>query len=106
MMKQYLMDKTNELAVLLAIPYQNFYYGDQNLSNMAVCYAQYLLHKEQEEKNTTREEINKAILARTDEVVELIQRLLNTPVSCSGSAIGACPACPYSFLCEKSTQYK
>lgn len=109
MMKQYLMEKTSELAALLAIPEQVFY-RDQNLSNLALCYAQYRL---QQEQGDTREEIKKAILARTDEVVGLIQEMLDSSIceydsylEKSAPKAEVCAACEFSFLCEESTQYK
>ena len=110
LMKEYLIEKTSELAGILGIPGQDFY-QDQNLSNLALAYAQYLFHKGQEEKNT-REEIRTAILTRTDEVVELIQEMLDKV--CEYDAYleeyapkaEMCAACEFSFLCEASTQYK
>ena len=44
-MKQYLMEKTRELASLTSIPEQTFY-EDSNCIKMAACYAQYKLEQE------------------------------------------------------------
>lgn len=99
-MKQYLMEKTSELAGILGIPEEDFYL-DQNLSNIALCYAQCRLQQRQKITDT-REEIKTAILTRTDEVVELIQGYLR---GCYGYKRDECGTCPNSFLCENSTQY-
>ena len=105
LMKQYLMEKTGELAVLMGIDEAEFY-NTPSLNAMAVNYAQYRLELEKQQPNV-REEIKKAILTRMDEVVELIQEwIADAPLMCNIGSLYSCDICPLSFLCEKSTQYK
>lgn len=100
LMKEFLMEKTHELAGKLGIPEKEFYVVDSYLQAIANAYAQYQLEQDSK-KDTTREEIKKAILTRTDEVIDLIQGILGAYV-CEE----VCANCDYSFLCETSTQYK
>ena len=108
-MKEYLMEKTSELAGKLGIPEEKFY-SDIRLTVIATEYANYMFLQETEKKDA-REEIKKAILARTDEVVELIQEMLDSICEYDSyleehyPKAEMCAACEYSFLCEASTEY-
>ena len=97
LMKQFLMEQTTELAAKLGVE-EELFYTDLRLIQVAQAYATYKLLQETD----TRGEIKKAILTRTDEVVELIQGLL----ACLFCTHSIHTSCKYSFLCENSTEYK
>jgi len=102
--KQYLMEKTSELADKLGIPEADFY-QDQNLNNLTLCYANYMLKKEKQRE--VKLEVERAILTRLPEAEELIQKLL-TAYACPTMRYNCvpCEECPFGFLCERSSQYK
>ena len=94
LMKQYLMERTSELASLIGIPEDQFY-SNAYLTEMAQKYAQYRLELDKDEMQA-KEEVKQAMMAQFDKVYDYVQNIL--AITCCGS----CLQCKDAWMCARA----